>query len=559
MNRFRAARFPHRRQPRRSRARDAGRWFSGAFVRVRRLSFLEVIPMRFRPDGRKLLLMLLLTALASCSATLLLVEWARPGPGGSGSGTEVPGQAESGGWSEEERKKLDAVLNLIDRRHLYGADRGQLLDGAIRGMLESLGDPYTEYMPPGEAERYSDSLEGAFTGIGAVLMVEKGDVVVVTPLAGSPAERAGLKAGDILLSVNGQPLKGLSLAEAVEKIRGPKGTKAKLRVLRPGVESELELVLVRDRISQETVRSELTEDGVGRIWINQFTSDTFERVKAELAGLEAKGMRALVIDLRNNPGGILTSALATAELFVPGGRVLIIYEDADGARQEERSQGQLSSPKTYPVVVLVNRGSASAAEVLAGALKHSAGALVIGEETHGKGTIQMTFQGELGDGSLVKLTVYKWLMPDGTWLNGRGLEPDVQVSLPAWFSAPRLPRDRVLKYDDAGEDVRILQLILEGLNLPADRSDGYFSRGTEESVKEFQRREGLPVTGEVDEATAERLEEALYLNILHPENDTQWMAAHRLALEAAGGNSDNSDAGIAGQDPFATGKEEHLS
>ena len=515
--------------------------------------------MRFRLDGRRLLPILLLTAAASCLATLLFVEWTRPGPGGNGSGTEVQARAESGGFSEEERRKLDAVLNLIDRRHLYGADRGQLLDGAIRGMLESLGDPYTEYMPPGEAERYTDSLEGVFTGIGAVLMVEHGNVVVVTTLAGSPAERAGLQAGDVLLSVNGQPLNGLSLADAVEKIRGPKGTKAKLRVLRPGVESELELELVRDRISQETVRSERTEDGVGRIWISQFTSDTFERVKAELAELEAKGMRALVIDLRNNPGGFLTSALATAELFVPRGRVMVIYEDADGTRQEERSQGHLNSPKPYPLVVLVNRGSASSAEVLAGALKHSAGARVVGEETHGKGTIQMTFQGELGDGSLVKLTVYKWLMPDGTWLNGRGLEPDVPVSLPAWFSAPRLPRDRVLKFDDAGEDVRILQLVLDGLGLPADRRDGYFSRGTEESVKEFQRREGLPVTGEVDEATAERMEEALYVNMLHPENDTQWMTARRLALEAAGGNPAVGSAGAAGQDPFATGKEEHLS
>jgi len=515
--------------------------------------------MRFRPDGRRLFLLLLLTAAASCAATLLLVRWDGPGWGGSESGDEILAQNGDGGWSEEERQKLDAVLNLIDSRHLFGADREQMLGGAIRGMLESLGDPYTVYMPAEEAARYSDSLEGAFTGIGAELMVEKGNVVVVAPLPGSPAERAGLKTGDILLSVNGQSLQGLTLGEAVEKIRGPKGTKAKLRVLRPGVSGELELELVRERISQETVRSELTDDGVGRIWISQFTSDTYERVRTELSELEAKGMRALVIDLRGNPGGILTSALAVAELFVPRDKVIVIYEDAKGTRQEERSQGLLIKPKPYPVVVLVNRGSASSAEVLAGALKHSAGSLLVGEETHGKGTIQMTFQGDLGDGSMVKMTVYKWLLPDGTWLNGHGIAPDVPVSLPAWFNATRLPRDRVMKYDDAGNDVRILQLILEGLDLPADRNDGYFSRATEEAVREFQRREGLPDTGEVDEATAERMEEALFAKMLRPENDTQWMTARSLALEDAGGRASGSGAGTAGLDSLAGGKERYLS
>jgi len=184
--------------------------------------------------------------------------------------------------------------------------------------------------------------------------------------------------------------------------------------------------------------------------------------------------------------------------------------------------------------VLVNGGSASSAEALAGALKQSAGAVLVGERTYGKGTIQMNYEKELGDGSLVKMTAYKWLLPDGTWVNGEGLKPDVEVRLPAWFSAPRLPRDRVLEIDQAGDDVRILQLILEGLGLPANRSDGYFDQSTLESVRAFQRREGLPVTGKVDAVTADRLEETLYLNMLDPERDTQWTTARRMVIEAAG-------------------------
>lgn len=490
--------------------------------------------MRFRLSGWQLALLLFLAAAAGAASTLLL--WRGEASGWTGIGARPPDRpaGDATGWSAKELEKLNRVLELVEKRYLFAPDRERLLDGAIQGMLESLGDPYSVYMSAGEAAQYADSLQGAFTGIGAELMIEKGHVVVVAPITGSPAEKAGLKPKDILLSVNGEPLQGLSLHEAVKKIRGPKGTKAKLRVLRPGTEGELELELVRDRIELETVRSELDADGVGRLWISQFTSDTFRRVREELEKLEAGGMRALVIDLRNNPGGILTTVVAVAELFVPRGKTIVIYEDGAGVRQEERSRSQLSSPKPYPIVVLVNGGSASSAEVLAGALQQSAGAVLVGETTYGKGTIQMNYERELGDGSLVKLTVYKWLLPDGTWVNGRGIRPDVEVRLPAWFSAPRLPRDRVLELDQAGDDVRILQLILGGLDLPAGRNDGYFDRSTRESVRTFQQREGLPVTGQVDEATADRLEEALYLKMLDPQHDTQWMTARRIALETAG-------------------------
>jgi carboxyl-terminal processing protease len=171
---------------------------------------------------------------------------------------------------------------------------------------------------------------------------------------------------------------------------------------------------------------------------------------------------------------------------------------------------------------------------LAGALKQSAGAVLVGETTYGKGTVQISYDHELGDGSLVKLTVFKWLLPDGTWIDHKGIEPDVKVAQPDYWLALKLPRDRALKRDDTGEDVKNLQTILEGIGFSVDRKDGYFSESTERALKAFQEREQLPVSGQADEGTADRLEEVLYSELQKPENDWQLQAALEKARELAG-------------------------
>jgi carboxyl-terminal processing protease len=438
------------------------------------------------------------------------------------------------GWRQGELDKMNKVLDLIEEKYMLPVDREKLLDGAIQGMMDALGDPFSVYLPEAEADQFADSLQGAFSGIGAELAVEHGQVVVVSPMKGSPAERAGLQPKDIIVSVNGQSLQGLSLNEAVSKIRGPKGTKAKLKIMRAGAQAPLELELVRDLIDLVTVRSELDADGVGRLWISQFTFDTPDKVAEEVAKLEAGGMKALVVDVRNNPGGVLPSVVSVAEQFIRAGKPIVLYEDRDGTRKTEWAQGKPGTGKPYPIVVLVNKGSASAAEILAGALKQSAGAVLVGETTYGKGTVQINYNEELGDGSLVKLTVSKWLLPDGTWIHQKGLAPDVAVPMPDYYTATRLPRDHTLRYDQTGEEVKNLQLILEGVGVPADRKDGYFSSGTEAAVRTFQQREKLPVTGAVDAATADRLEEALYRVLSDPDWDPQWREAKRQALTAAG-------------------------
>jgi carboxyl-terminal processing protease len=475
--------------------------------------------------GRTVLAIMVLTAIAASMATYVYQEL----PGWiSTSSTAEPGtnsNTSKEGLQENELNKLNKALILIEHQYMLPPDRSQLLDGAIQGMVESLGDPYSVYKSKEEAEKFSDAIQGAFTGIGAELRIEKGEVIVEAPIRGSPAEKAGLQPNDILLSVNGESLQGLTLSEAIAKIRGPKGTKAKLKVKRAGVTEPLDLELVRDRIDKETVDAKLGPDGIGYLGIYQFNNDTSAQVANELSAMESRGLKALIIDVRDNPGGFLQSVIEVADQLMEKGKPIVQSEYKDGKHKIDSAQNGAINNKRYPLVVLINKGSASAAEILAGALKQSANAVLVGETTFGKGTVQVSYEDELGDGSLVKLTVYKWLLPDGTWIHKKGIAPDLQVSQPEYFMASRLPRDLVLKYDSTGEAVKNLQNIMEGVGFPADRKDGYFSLATKTALEAFQMQESLPVTGEVNAATAQRLEEKLYVNLSDPEYDKQWKAA----------------------------------
>lgn len=361
------------------------------------------------------------------------------------------------GINEKELSKFNTAYELIRNSFMSPDERGLLLDGAIHGMVESLKDPYSVYKSKEEAESDSDELQGAFTGIGAYLGVVDGTIVVESIFKGAPAERAGLLPNDVLLSVNGESLQGFSLSEAVAKIRGPKGTKAKLHVKRDGVADPIDLELVRDRIDRVTVYSEFPEKDIGYLAIRKFGNDTASKVAEELAVLEEGGLKALIIDLRDNPGGMVPSAEAIASQFIAKGKPIVQFGYKDGTSETVRADEGLSRPKPYPIIVIVNKETASAAEILAGALKFSAGASLVGETTYGKGLVQISFDKELDDGSSLKLTVYKWMLPDGTWINGTGIAPDTfeaqsdyygatQLNDKQWMTALAQARDRI----DAG-------------------------------------------------------------------------------------------------------------
>ena len=505
--------------------------------------------------GRTVTAMLLLTALASVLVTLSAAErWLLAGSGAEKPADAAPSGGE--GLTERESARLNEVLNLIERKYYLPVDREKLLDGAIRGIIDTLDDPYSDYLDKNEAEQLADSIEGTFSGIGARLQVRGGKVIVESALRDSPAERAGLHPRDVILSVNGHSLVGVDLNEAVNLIRGPKGTKAKLVVQREGVSEPFQLILVRDEIDMESVFSRLTPDGIGIIEIRQFALNSLDKFKLALEELEAGGMKALVIDVRNNPGGPLPAVVSIAQLFIPKGEPVVQVENRQGGREVTVSQG---SQKPYPLAVLINRGSASAAEVLAAALKESAGALLIGETTFGKGTVQVSYESRIDEGSQVKLTIAKWLTPSGGWVHETGVRPDIAVEQPDYFKVARLSRERPLVRDMAAEDVKSLQIMLKALGYDPGRTDGYFDTETEEALKDFQRNEGLPVTGRTNEATADQLEQRVRDMITDPANDRQLNRAldalrSRTGLEP--GEAVSADAGSGAGSPAQAGKTE---
>jgi carboxyl-terminal processing protease len=427
-----------------------------------------------------------------------------------------PFEKKAGGLTDDELAKLSSVFKLLEERYVERIDRSELTEGALDGIVQALEDPYSEYLNKDEMNAFSDHVNSTFTGIGAEVAMQDGNVVVVSPIKNSPAERAGIMAGDIILSVNGTALQGLDLTKAVEKLRGPKGTQAKLKVQRKGASQPIEIIVVRDDISLETVESEMLENKIGLIDIRQFAVNTGERFAAELKQLEADGMKGLVIDVRNNPGGVVQAVQEIAEIFVPEGKTIMHLEYRDGKREKTTSKGK---GKPYPVVVLINEGSASASEILGAAIQESASGSLVGKTTFGKGLVQSTIT--LNDGSAVKLTIAKWLTPNGDTIHETGISPNIEVEQPKIFEAVAISKEQDLSYDMAGDEVKNVQLILEGLGYKPGRTDGYFSEKTKLSVESFQKEHGLKVTGVVNKSTGEKLEELVIQQYLNPENDQQ--------------------------------------
>ena len=447
---------------------------------------------------------------------------------GDATGTEQQAggkRASSSAMTEEQLRKIQSVYRLIQTQFIHEVESESVIDGAIRGMLLSLNDPYSTYMDAEQAEYFQDAvIESSFSGIGAEVTMHDGRVTVVAPIKDSPAERAGVRARDQILSVNGESLEGLSLNEAVMKIRGKKGTQAKLEILREGLSEPIEIIVVRDDIDIETVFAEMVEDGIGKIEIRQFAQDTDKRFAEELVKLEQQGMKGLIIDVRNNPGGILPVVVKMANMFIEEGKPIVQVQYRSGYREQFNADGS-KKHGGYPIVVLTNQGSASASEILAASLREGAGAIVIGERTFGKGTVQSTFNTAVNDGSHVKLTIAEWLTPKGNSVSEDGVKPDIEAALPDAYHVSPLPKDKVLEHDMVGDDVAALQVMLETIGYELNRTDGYFDQRTEEMLKKFQQEHELEPTGKVDKSTAAALEAAVIEELSKPENDTQYQRA----------------------------------
>ncbi|MEW9502130.1 S41 family peptidase [Jeotgalibacillus marinus] len=420
--------------------------------------------------------------------------------------------------------KLQKAQDLITESYVEQVDSNELLDGAIQGMVNSLGDPYSVYMDEETSKQFEQSLDSSFSGIGAELTKENEDFVVVSPFKGSPAEKAGLKPNDIVKSVDGESVQSLTLYQVTAKIRGPKGSKVQIGVERGDSAKELMINVVRDDIPNETVHSDLieTNDGnIGYLEISTFAEGTADDVKESLEKLEAEDIDGLILDVRGNPGGLLSSVEEIMYQFVTDKKPFMHIEERNG--DSEALSSPLKERKDYPIATLINGGSASAAEILAAGMQEVEGYALIGNTTFGKGTVQQSV--DLGDGSQMKLTMFKWLTPNERWIHSKGIEPTLQVEQPPVYDLVPLQSAVVLKKGMNDEKIAVLQNMLKGLDYEVDRTDGYFSTSTEKAVQTFQKSVGLKANGEANTATLTELDKAIQTFKDNPENDHQLQSA----------------------------------
>ena len=400
----------------------------------------------------------------------------------------------------------------------------QLIQGALKGMAESVGDPYTTYLVNDETAQLDETVNGAFGGIGAELKSDQSRVVISTTMEGSPSQQVGLQADDVITKVNGEDMTGKTISEVVKKVRGEVGTDVVLTIERAG--TSLDVKLTRASIAINTVKAELDKEDatIGHVRITSFAKNTAEELEKAVKDLTDKGAKAFVFDVRYNPGGLLDQAYKVANMFLKDGEPIVQVEDRFGEKKIYKASSSIGEFKiTQPYVLLVNEGSASASEILAAAIKEGAGGQIIGTKTYGKGTVQSVV--DITDNSELKYTNAKWLTPKGNWIHKEGVTPTKEVNLPDYAFLKIIDAKETLKVGSVSQNVLSAETILKGLGYSVT-VDGYFDEGTKDAVKSYQQKEGLTATGEVDEESAQKLMDSV--RALIQQNDTQYQAAKEL-------------------------------
>ncbi|MBG0775475.1 MAG: S41 family peptidase [Desulfovibrionaceae bacterium] len=337
-----------------------------------------------------------------------------------------PCSSATGEGDYDSLKRFSQVLDMVERYYVRDVTRQELIDGALRGMVQEL-DPHSMYMDRDEFEDMQVSTSGEFSGIGIEISQQNGRLLVVSPIEDTPAYDAGLKAGDLILEIEGESTQELSLLDAVKKIRGPKGSAVNLTILHKDADKPERVSIVRDTIPILSVKSEQLENGYGYLRLTRFNEHTTEDMHAAIG--KFKDLKGLVLDLRNNPGGLLDQAVSVADTFLSKGMVVYI-QGRDPNSRKDFTAAEQPTDVNVPLVVLINAGSASASEIVAGALKDHKRGLLLGERTFGKGSVQTIIP--MPDGSGVKLTTALYYTPSGTSIQAEGIEPDLRIP----FEAP---------------------------------------------------------------------------------------------------------------------------
>lgn len=323
----------------------------------------------------------------------------------------------------EELKVFTEALSIVRKNYVEDAKPKDLVYGAIKGMVSSL-DPHSAFMTPEQYKEMQVDTRGEFGGLGIQIGIKDGMLTVIAPIEDTPAYRAGIEAGDKIIKINNDFTKDMSLHDAVSKMRGVPSTAVKISILREGWKETKDFSIVREIIKIRSVKSKTIDETIGLIKINQFQEQTADDLSRALDNLMKQNIGSLILDLRNNPGGLLNSAVDVSSRFLPEGKLIVFIKDKKGSKTEYRS-AKSSTDFSLPMVVLVNQGSASASEIVAGALKDWDRAVIIGTQTFGKGSVQSVIP--LGDGSALRLTTARYYTPKGVSIQTTGIAPDIVV------------------------------------------------------------------------------------------------------------------------------------
>ncbi|HZK24030.1 MAG TPA: S41 family peptidase [Oscillospiraceae bacterium] len=404
---------------------------------------------------------------------------------------------------EVELQPLVEVLDILSERFLEDVSREELINEAINGMVNSLEDPQTNFLDPTNYEEMMIKIDGSFSGIGIEISEVDGYITVVSPIKNTPGEQAGLQPGDRIVAIDGEDAVGISTTDAVKLMRGQEGTTVNLKVERENLTEPLEFVITRANIVVPSVFTELLSDKIGYIQITTFDEHTGRDFQEAMLALETQGMRGLLLDLRNNPGGLLDQAVLVGQEILPAGPITHMVDREGTVLQTYQSYG---TKKTYPIVALVNGASASASEIIAGALQDTAAGTLVGTKTYGKATVQHLES--LSNQAGLRYTVAKYQTPKGRDIHGNGLVPDVIVELSDDYYLLQYGMIGDLALSDEGTNVLFLQKMLAALNY-AVQETSKFDGETEKAVRSFQSKYGLEVNGKVNQATREKLNEQL--------------------------------------------------
>ncbi len=417
----------------------------------------------------------------------------------------------------EQFSQVMEVINILQEEYIEEVDASELMEGTVQGMLETLEDPQTYFLTREEKKEFDERMRGTFGGIGILITETDRHVTVLEVFPGTPSEEAGLKEGDRIWKVDQEELSPVSVEEASDRLRGKKGTEVEVTIKRPGAEEPIDKHLERDIIEVRTVESRWLEEGIASIGISNFDKGTGDEFYEALREKEEEGVEGLVLDLRNNRGGSLLQTVKVSQFIVPEGEIVKkIGRDGEVKEVFESKSGV----RPYPIAVLVNEGSASGAEILAGALQDHGVAELVGETTFGKATVQNIY--ELDDGSGLSLTVARYVTPEGRDIHEEGLEPDHEVELPEVFRYYEYFIPERLEEGERGEAVYLLQEMLEKLGYEIIPT-GKFDENTSRVIKEFQSENNISQTGAFDDLTWLQLRKEL--DRLMEEEDPQLQKA----------------------------------